>query len=81
MNNIITIDTLDLEGMTPSEGDRAARAFTQELEALLTENGLPEGADRADISAIDLGDLAQHFTAPEAVGRELARALYTELAP
>lgn len=79
MNTVIEIDTLVLEGMTDSEGRRAAAAFERQLQDLLNLHGLPPGKVADDLDGIDLGTLPVTMTAPEARGAELARALFAEL--
>ncbi len=79
MNALIEIDTLSLEGLTPDEGRRAARAFEDMLAELLNRHGLPEGKTIEDIARIDLGELPRTMNTPEGLGQELARALFGEL--
>ena len=79
MSAVIEIDSLELEGLTEDEGRRAARAFEDTLTGLLEQHGLPEGVTRADISSVDLGELPRTTETPEGIGRELARALFSEL--
>ena len=79
MNAVIEIDSLELEGLTEDEGRRAARAFEDALTDLLHRHGLPEGVTRGDIAGVDLGDLPRTTQTPEGMGRELARALFSEL--
>ena len=79
MNGVIEIDTLKLEGMSEDEGRRTAKALEDTLTALLTRDGLPPGMTRADVEAIDLGQLQVVSQTPEGIGRDLARALFAEL--
>ena len=79
MNALIEIDTLALDGLTPDEGRRAARAFEDMLAGLLNQHGLPEGKTVEDITQIDLGELPRTMNTPEGLGQELARALFGEL--
>lgn len=74
------IDTLALPGLSAGEAARAARAFETELTALLTRDGLPPGTRPQDLERIDLGQLTAGQGSPEAMGRELARALMRRLA-
>ena len=79
MSAVIEIETLALESMTEDEGRRAAKAFETRLTALLEQYGLPDGATRADIAEIDLGELPRTTQTPEGIGQELARGLFSEL--
>ena len=76
---VIEIETLSFEGMGAEESRRATAAFTDALSELVRAQGLPEGADVAEIGEIDLGDLPVSAQTPEALGRTLAMALYAEL--
>lgn len=79
MSAVIEIDTLKLEGMTEEEGRRAAKSFEDTLMELLTRDGLPDGKTREDVEDIDLGQLQVLSQTPEGIGRDLARALFSEL--
>lgn len=79
MSAVIEIETLALDGMTEDEGRRAAKAFEVTLASLLERYGLPEGATRADIAEVDLGELPITTQTPEGIGQELARGLFSEL--
>jgi len=72
------IGALSLPGLSEAE---AARAFEAELAALLERHGLPPGTRPADLERIDLGRLPVGAGTPEAMGRELARALLRRLGP
>ncbi|MFC3571436.1 hypothetical protein [Paracoccus sp. TOH] len=75
------VGALSLPGLTEAEAARAARAFEAELTALLERHGLPPGIRPADLERIDLGRLPAGAGTPEAMGRELARALLRRLGP
>lgn len=79
MTAVVEIETLELEGLSPEEGRRAAKVFEGELARLLERYGLPEGRDATDLEALDLGALPQTAATPEGLGRELAKALFGEL--
>lgn len=83
MSGAITlhIDSLALPGLSGPEATRAARSFEAELTALLERDGFPIGTRPADLERIDLGALPVTAASPEAMGRELARALLQRLAP
>ena len=73
------IDTLALPGLSQADAARAARAFEAELTALLERDGLPPGVRPQELERIDLGTLPAGAGSPEAMGRELARALMRSL--
>ncbi|MFP4599397.1 MAG: hypothetical protein ACLFVJ_14155 [Persicimonas sp.] len=78
----LRIDEIVLDGVSPADWRRIEDALRRELERLITEEGLPEGAEHsAEIDALDAGDVELGGgLLPDQIGRQLARSLYDELA-
>jgi hypothetical protein len=72
------IEELVLEGFRPSDRHRIGAAVESELARLLGERGLPPGlAQGADLPRLDGGSFeAKPGARPEAVGRQVAGAVY-----
>jgi hypothetical protein len=73
----VNIDELVLNGILVGEGQRIGEAFENELNRLLTEQGLPldtttASCDRLDGGAISLGQTMQAAT----IGSRIADAVY-----
>lgn len=72
----VHIDELVLRGFPPGDRYRIGDVVREELERLIRAGGLPEGplGDRARIQAPEFTYTPD--AGPEAIGREIARALY-----
>lgn len=77
---VIEIEALQFDGMTAEEARRATAAFEEMLGQLIETQGLPGEVEVTEIGEIDLGNLPVSGASPEGLGRELARALFQELA-
>lgn len=78
MNLELEIEDLVLEGFPAAYRDRIARAVHGELERLFAERGVPPSLEAGgDLATIDGGSFeAAPGASPEAVGAQVARALY-----
>lgn len=78
MNIDLHIEELILEDFRPSDRHRIGAAVERELARLLAERGLPSGlAQGADLPRLDGGSFeAKPGARPEAVGRQVAGAVY-----
>jgi hypothetical protein len=78
----LRIDEVVLEGVPPSDWRRIEDTLRRELERLIGEQGLPEGAElSAEIDAVDAGEVElRPGMLPDEIGRRLAHSLYEELA-
>ncbi|NPD27111.1 hypothetical protein [Corallococcus exiguus] len=73
------IDELVLHGVPPAHRVQVGEAVRQELARLLAQDGLPTGLSGA-VPRVDAG--AVHVTpgaAPESLGTQVARAVYSGL--
>jgi hypothetical protein len=78
MNIDLHIEELVLEGFRPADRHRIGAAVERELARLLAERGLPAGlAQGTDLPRLDGGSFeAKPGARPEAVGRQVAGAVY-----
>lgn len=78
-NVTIEIDTLVLEGVPAHQAGRVEDAIRGELARLIADRGLPDGLAARGDESLDAGTVAIRPDArPEALGRDLAAALYRE---
>jgi hypothetical protein len=73
------IDEVVLSVVPAADGARVAHALTTNLERLLSEAPLPALPIRQDAGRIDGGVIAVDREKPDALGAELARAIYRSL--
>jgi hypothetical protein len=78
MNLELQIEDLVLDGFPAADKDRIGRALQAELERLFAEEGVPPSlGSGGDVALPDNGSLKVAPNAsPEAVGAQVARALY-----
>lgn len=78
MNLELEIEELVLDGFPEAGRDRIARAVQRELERLFAEKGVPTSLEAGrDVARIDGGSFEfAPNSSPEAIGAQVARALY-----
>jgi hypothetical protein len=75
----LEIEALRLHGVAPADAETVRAALTRELAALLTRDGAPAGVDALhDTIRLDAGRLGA-ASGPDAMGVEIARAVYRGL--
>lgn len=71
------IEELVLHGFAPEDQHRIGEAVERELESLLVEPGMPSLNSDLEIGDMDAGEIALARGArPEAIGAQVARAVY-----
>ena len=78
MNLELQIEDLVLDGFPAADKDRIGRALQAELERLFAEEGVPPSVEAGgSVATIDGGSFKVAPNAsPEAVGAQVARAMY-----
>jgi len=72
------IEELILHGFAPEDRYRIGEAVERELANLLAERGMPQSMDNGlEIAGLNVGDISIAKGArPEAIGAQVARAVY-----
>jgi hypothetical protein len=81
MNVELRVEELILQGFAPASREQIAAAVERELARLLAERGVPRPLDQGgDIAQVDGGSFTMTRDGrPEAIGAELAQAIYRGL--
>jgi len=71
------INELIMHGFAPEDRYRIGEAVEKELANLLTERGMPPQENGLEIAGLNVGDISIAKGArPEAIGAQVARAVY-----